>query len=83
MVRHLMLAFPDDPNVADLQYEFMLGSDLLVAPVLKKGAKTVRAYLPQGSWQHFFTKKVTVSKGEWFVFDAQLGQPAVFWAQNN
>jgi sulfoquinovosidase len=81
MVRHLMLAFPDDPNVADLQYEFMLGSDLLVAPVLKKGAKTVHAYLPKGSWQHFFTKKITVSKGEWFVFDAPLGQPAAFWAQ--
>lgn len=79
MVRHLMLHFPDDANVADLQYEFMLGSEILVAPVLKKGAKTVRAYLPKGSWQHFFTKKITASKGEWFVFEAPLGQPAVFW----
>ena len=79
MVRHLMLHFADDPNVADLQYQFMLGSEILVLPVLKKGAKTVRGYLPKGLWQHFFTKKITESVGEWRTFEAPLGQPAVFW----
>lgn len=31
--------------------EFMLGEDLLVAPVLEEGASSRDIYLPQGSWR--------------------------------
>ena len=33
VLRHLILAYPDDPRVVDLKHEFMLGSELLAAPV--------------------------------------------------
>lgn len=78
MVRHLWLEFPDDPAVLGLEYEFMLGSDFLVMPVLKRGATTVRGYLPKGRWQHYFTHAIIESRGAWQVFDAPLGQPCVW-----
>ena len=34
VVRHPFLEFPEDPNTFDLRYQFLLGSELMVAPVL-------------------------------------------------
>ena len=42
--------------------QYMLGPDLLVAPVLKKGAKGRYVNLPEGNWVHLFTGK-TYRKG--------------------
>ena len=47
MVRHLFLHYPDDPNTFDLRYQFLLGADLMVAPVLDKGADSVEVYFPE------------------------------------
>ena len=38
--------------------QYMLGSELLVAPILKKGAKGRHVCLPEGNWVHLFTGKV-------------------------
>ncbi len=38
--------------------QYMLGPELLVAPILKKGAKGRHVNLPQGRWVHLFTGKV-------------------------
>ena len=37
---------------------FMLGDDLLVAPVTRKGADARTIYLPAGRWRHFLTGEV-------------------------
>lgn len=50
ILRHLYLAFPDDANVRDLDYQFLLGEEMLVAPVLAPGVADWRVYLPQGEW---------------------------------
>jgi len=43
--------FPNDEKAWNLPYQYMFGSDLLVAPVLEAGARSVEAYLPKGeSW---------------------------------
>ncbi len=41
----------------DCVNQYMLGDELLVAPVLKKGAKARAVNLPEGRWIHLFTKK--------------------------
>ena len=46
VIRALPLAFPDDPNVFDKDFEYMLGPWLLVAPVLEAGGKH-EVYLPE------------------------------------
>jgi alpha-glucosidase (family GH31 glycosyl hydrolase) len=54
IMRHLLLAYPDDAAAADRDDEFLFGPDLLVAPVLTPGATTREAYLPAGVWVDFW-----------------------------
>jgi alpha-glucosidase len=57
--RPLVYEFPGDPLVCDESFTFMLGSNLLVSNVLKKGEKTHRVYLPAGSaWYSIWTGDV-------------------------
>ena len=45
-MRIMPFSFPDDPAVADMFDEYMLGDALLVAPVLTAGATSRAVYLP-------------------------------------
>jgi alpha-glucosidase len=55
-VRGLVLEYPDDPVTWGdaTKYEFLLGKDLLVAPVYKSEAKRDSIYLPEGKWIDFW-----------------------------
>jgi alpha-D-xyloside xylohydrolase len=54
MMRPMLLEFPDDPAVAYLERQYMLGPDLLVAPVMSEDGE-VSFYLPEGTWTHLLT----------------------------
>ena len=54
VLRPMQIEFPDDPAVAYLDRQYMLGSELLIAPVFNaKG--TVEFYLPDGLWTNYLT----------------------------
>ncbi len=50
LARPLVFDFPTDPAVGDLWDEFLLGRDLLVAPLWHVGDRSRQVYLPQGAW---------------------------------
>jgi alpha-glucosidase (family GH31 glycosyl hydrolase) len=50
IMRHLALAYPGDRRAAGREDQFMFGPDLLAAPVLDRGARRRRLYLPRGRW---------------------------------
>ena len=54
-VRPLLWNFPDDPQARANDDSFLLGADLLVAPVLEEGATNRAVYLPitPGGWFDF------------------------------
>lgn len=80
VVRHLFLHYPEDRNVVALRYQFMLGAEFLIAPVVDRGATTVRAYLPAGEWTHLWSGSTTSSsEGRWTTVAAPLAQPGVFF----
>jgi alpha-D-xyloside xylohydrolase len=54
--RPLVLEFPDDPNVAALDQEYMLGSQLLIAPITSEDG-VVRYYVPTGTWTNLLTRE--------------------------
>ena len=41
---------PEDENALTVDSEFLVGDDILVAPVLEKGAMSRDIYLPTGRW---------------------------------
>ena len=46
----LWLAYPHDPRAATQDQEWLLGPDVLVAPVVTQGASTRAVYFPAGCW---------------------------------
>ncbi|KAI4348597.1 hypothetical protein L6164_009305 [Bauhinia variegata] len=80
--RHLFLHYPHDDYVHQLSYQqFLVGSEILVVPVLHKGKKLVKAYFPVGErngWLHIWTGKVFSEQGIEAWIEAPIGYPAVF-----
>ena len=77
IVRHLAYEFPDDVASRAVHDEFLLGSTLLVAPVVEEGAITRSVYLPPGRWFHVWTG-TAYDGGTTITIDAPLGSPPVF-----
>ena len=57
VMRALWLHYPEDPTAAARGDEYLWGPDILVAPVVEKGAVKRRLYLPAGAWHDFWTEE--------------------------
>ena len=55
VIRALWLHYPDDPAAVARGDEYLYGRDILVAPVVAKGATSRTLYLPHGAWFDFWT----------------------------
>lgn len=52
VMRPVFYEFPDDAAAWDVSDQFLLGADLLVAPIVHAGERSRRVYLPSGtSWR--------------------------------
>ncbi len=77
ILRPLVYEFPYDKNVRNLGDEYMLGSQVLAAPVIQAG-KTARAvYLPAGKW-YDFTTGVCYNGGQYILADAPLDHIPIY-----
>ncbi|WP_308465923.1 alpha-xylosidase [Rathayibacter soli] len=63
VMRPMALEFPDDPAVDYLDQQYMLGRDILVAPVFESTG-VVKFYLPAGGWTSLLTGERVVG-GLW------------------
>jgi alpha-glucosidase/alpha-D-xyloside xylohydrolase len=57
LIRALWLHYPDDEKAITRGDEYLWGRDILVAPVIERGASERRLYLPEGDWYDFWTKE--------------------------
>lgn len=57
VIRALWLHYPDDPAATTRGNQYLWGRDILVAPVVEKGAVRRRVYLPRGIWYDFWTER--------------------------
>ena len=62
-------------------YSYLLGDDLLVAPVTEPGAQTRALWLPEGEWVHLWTGAPRA--GGQTTVPAPLGQPPVFYRKSS
>ena len=77
IMRPLFMIAPGENRAYDHRlYSYLLGSDLLVAPVVEPGKDTRSVWLPEGEWVHLWTGK-RFEGGEHTV-PAPIGQPPVF-----
>ena len=77
LFRPLMLNYQDDPNTYNLDDEFMVGDDLLAAPIVKPDVTQRLVYLPKGVWYDYWTNE-KYSGGTMVRVDAPLETVPMF-----
>lgn len=66
----------DEEAAYDEMTEYLLGRDVLVAPIMKEGTSRRTCYLPEDVWVHVFSGQEY--KGGNIQVEAPMGQPPVF-----
>lgn len=77
IVRSLVYEYPADKHVRNISDEYMLGSFVLVAPVIAPGKEAREVYLPDGDWYDYYTGE-KYSGGRYILADAPLDKVPVF-----
>ncbi len=73
----MSMMYPGEKSMRRISDQYLLGSELLVAPVFAPGVKERRVVFPVGSWINLWTGK-EYPQGESSV-PAPVGKPAVFF----
>jgi alpha-glucosidase (family GH31 glycosyl hydrolase) len=76
-MRALWLHYPHDAEAVKLGSEYLWGRDLLVAPVVQKGATTRRVYLPDGIWYDWWTNEKNTGS-QWINRAVDLATMPIF-----
>lgn len=71
IMRPLVLHYQNDPEVINQNGEFLMGENLLVAPVLDQGATKKLVYLPEGKW-YGFENGEEYEGGRYYMVEAPL-----------
>lgn len=78
IMRPLWYEFPADKRTYLVSDEYLVGSDLLVAPVVKEGLRSRRVYLPAGTaWVNWWTGE-RFEGGQEHTIDAPLDRLLIF-----
>ncbi len=77
IMRPLMWHYPDDLTAREVEDQFLLGRDLLVAPIYQPRAHARRLYLPAGEWSSFWSGERFEGPG-WITVRAPLDELPLF-----
>lgn len=64
MMRPMILEFPDQMGMKDLDMQYMLGDSILAAPIFREDG-VGEYYLPEGRWTHLISGEVREG-GRWY-----------------
>ena len=78
LMRALLLEYPNDRETFNLNGQFLFGKELLVAPVVEKGAVTKDVYFPEGEWIDFNNPKTVYKGARWATVEAPLDVTPLF-----
>jgi alpha-D-xyloside xylohydrolase len=82
-MRPLFVDFSQDEQAARVDDQFMLGPDLLIAPVIEKGARQRQVYLPDGTdWVDAWSGE-TLPGGMVVTAEAPLEKVPVYWRKGS
>jgi alpha-glucosidase len=77
VMRQLVLHYEEDENTFNLNNEFLVGENILVAHVVEQGATKRMVYLPVGTWVDYWTKK-RYQGGNHIIVDARIDELPIF-----
>ncbi|TKY50826.1 Alpha-xylosidase 1 [Spatholobus suberectus] len=84
IARPLFFSFPTYTECYGLSTQFLLGSSLMISPVLEQGKTEVKALFPPGTWYSLFdlTQTIVSKDGSYVTLDAPLHVVNVHLYQN-
>lgn len=79
VMRPMFLNFQNDDECYsnNAQYQFMIGKNLLVAPVVSENENFKKLYLPEGKWLDWWNSKVYDGK-QWIIVEAPMDKIPLF-----
>lgn len=81
VMRPLFYDFPEDELAWDIEYTFMFGPDILVAPIINYKHRKRKVYLPHNNnWINAFTGE-KLSGGDFYVIEAPIDFIPVFYKE--
>ncbi|HAT4319148.1 TPA: DUF4968 domain-containing protein [Clostridium perfringens] len=75
--RPMIMEYEKDMNLLNMREQFMLGENMIVAPVLYEGERSKTVYLPKGSWFNYFTMEKLQGE-KWYKLPCELDEILVF-----
>ena len=75
--RPMIMEYEKDMNLLNMREQFMLGENMIVAPVLYEGERSKTVYLPKGSWFNYFTRE-KLQGDKWYKLPCELDEILVF-----
>lgn len=77
--RPLFFHYEDDEQSQNIQYQYLYGRDLLVAPVLRPGVDEWSVYLPSDTWTHLYDESAVFVGAKWVNVTSPVGWIPVFY----
>lgn len=78
ILRAMGLAFPSDARMYAITDQFMIGDEMLVAPVVTQGQTARRVVFPAGTWRSVWDSAMVVNGPVEQMVPAPIGSPPVF-----
>lgn len=77
VMRPLFMEYPNDPKTYDLNDQFMIGDNVIIAPILSPSVTDRAVYLPSGEWVEYSTGE-TFNGGKTHLIHAELDHMPIF-----
>jgi alpha-glucosidase len=82
VMRPLMMEYPKDENTYNLSDQFMVGDNVVIAPIMQPTVQHRAVYLPEGNWIDYWTEEV-FEGGKHHLVKADLNTLPIFIKQGS
>jgi alpha-glucosidase len=80
-IRPCFLHYEDDKELYNLNYQYLLGRDMLIAPVYISGSSDMKIYFPDDIWIHLWS--LDEYKKGYYTINCPIGKPPVFFRKSS
>lgn len=77
IIRPLFLEYLQDERTYSISDQFMVGSQVMVAPIYRAGTTHRAVYFPEGSWIDYWTHEEMIG-GQYHLVDAPLSKMPIY-----
>lgn len=82
IVRPLFYNYPEDKIALDINDEYMVGENVLMAPIVNKDETKRIVYLPKGKWIDYFSGR-TLRGNRHYMIDYKLDETGIYIKENS